>query len=346
VYAAAVVLHELLTGKNELRVPDSVEATIARIVQHVPSRVGDVRSDVPAALDDVLSQALAKDPASRHRDAAQLADALRALQRSSGDDLERHLSAAIEADFRDPRMATTLGVPDLATLDRAWRELPQEVVDFEVDVDVSPRSTEDMTVADPAPVRARRPRARRAVLGAAALAGVLAVAGAVAAFLHREGTSQTAAPLIVVNGQISGADGLVLDAASLHESAGGVSSVALDVAAGPISIGKGTSAFSPVAAAPARSDGVDGLTRAFSRQQPQVARCFVANAAEVTGTPEIAIRFGVDMAGRVTSAQVLPMAVGATPLGACLASVARATQFGPQSHEVSFRIPIVAHRAP
>jgi TonB family protein len=65
----------------------------------------------------------------------------------------------------------------------------------------------------------------------------------------------------------------------------------------------------------------------------------------LAGSPEIAIRFGVDASGRVTSAQVLPSAVASTPLGACLSGVAQGTQFGPQPHDVSFRIPIVARRS-
>jgi hypothetical protein len=36
--------------------------------------------------------------------------------------------------------------------------------------------------------------------------------------------------------------------------------------------------------------------------------------------------------------------VAPTPLGTCLADVARGTQFGRQTQEVSFRIPIVARR--
>ncbi|MGH7436737.1 MAG: hypothetical protein ACRENE_13775, partial [Polyangiaceae bacterium] len=93
------------------------------------------------------------------------------------------------------------------------------------------------------------------------------------------------------------------------------------------------------------SDGADALTRAFSRQQGPIAKCFSGNATDVSGAPEIAIRFGVNAAGHVTSAQVLPPAVASTPLGACLAGVAQATSFGPQPHDVSFRIPIVARRA-
>ena len=98
------------------QVPDSVEATVARIVQHIPSRVSEARPDAPAGLDEVLARALSKDPQARHRDAAELATALRELQQASEEELERHLSATVAVDFRDPLMASTLGVPDLASL--------------------------------------------------------------------------------------------------------------------------------------------------------------------------------------------------------------------------------------
>jgi serine/threonine protein kinase len=342
-YAAAVVLHELLMGKNELRVPDSVEATVARIVQHVPSRVSEMRPDAPAGLDEVLARALSKDPQARHRDAAELAAALRELQQASEDELERHLSATVAVDFRDPLMASTLGVPDLASLDRAWREPAPEAIDIEVDVDVPVRNSEGLTVADLARSQvARTPPRKTGYVVAIAVLGLLALGGGVyALFAGRNRERPGPAPVIVVNGQIAGADGLVFDA--------GLSPVASDVSSSAPTAGRIAEAASATRGAvptPARADGVDGLTRTFSRQQPQVARCFAANAAEVTGTPEIAIRFGVDTTGRVTSAQVLPAAVAATPLGACLAGVARATHFDPQQRDVSFRIPILAHRAP
>jgi len=345
VYAAAVVLHEILTGKNELRVADSVEATIARIVQHVPSSVGDARAEAPAGLDAILARALAKDPAKRHRDAAELAAELRALQRTSPDELDRHLAAAVGVDFRDPQIAIILDVPDLATLDRAWRAPPVEAIDIEVEVDV-PALSEEMTVADRARGQIGRAPSGKAIFVAAALAGLLAIGGAYVVFSRHDGPRQGPAPVIVVNGEISGADGLVLDAASPPPVA--VAPSTAPPVRAPMDPPATTAAVAMSSPAPpiAHSDGVDGLTRTFSRQQSQVARCFSANASDVTGTPEIAIRFAVDTAGRVTSAQVLPAAVAATSLGACLAGVARATRFAPQPRDLSFRIPIVAHRAP
>jgi eukaryotic-like serine/threonine-protein kinase len=86
------------------------------------------------------------------------------------------------------------------------------------------------------------------------------------------------------------------------------------------------------------------LTRAFARREPDVAKCFDAQAADLQGTPKLAIRFTVDVTGHVKTAQIFPPEVEATPLGQCLAGVARGTHFGPQAEEVSFRIPIVTRR--
>ena len=88
----------------------------------------------------------------------------------------------------------------------------------------------------------------------------------------------------------------------------------------------------------------DALTRAFARREPDVGRCFDAHASDLQGAPKLAIRFTVDVEGHVKSAQVSPPEVAGTPLGQCLADVARGTQFGRQAEEMSFRIPIVARQ--
>jgi len=58
----------------------------------------------------------------------------------------------------------------------------------------------------------------------------------------------------------------------------------------------------------------------------------------------VSIRFQIDTAGKVTSAQVLPASVAGTALGSCIAGVAKATDFGPQSNAMTFTIPITARR--
>ena len=339
VYAAGVVLHELLVGQNELK-SDSIERTIARILHHIPSSVRLVRASAPDGLDDVIAQAVAKRPGDRFRDAAEFAQALRALPGAEGDEIDRKLTAAIAADFRNPEMSSTLGVPDLATLDRAWRE-PSEVVGIRVPVN----NQESVTQVAPPSVPPNP--LRKVAIAAAGVVGLAAVVGGVVLATRRSGTEGTGpAPVIVVNGQVNGADGLTLEGGAAAPAPAPAPASASASAPAPAPASAPASAASAHTLSPvARADGTDSLTRAFSRQQPQVARCFASNASDVAGSPEIAIRFGVDVSGHVTSAQVLPGAVASTPLGVCLAGVAQGTQFGPQAHDVSFRIPIVARRS-
>ena len=355
VYAAAVVLHELLSGRNELRATGSIEATIARVVHHTPSRIATNRADVPKGLDDILVRALAKSPDDRFRDAAELAAALRRVLGVPDDELDRRLAAAIAADFRGSEIARTLDVTDLATLDRAWRGDLNEATDFEAVVAVAQsradaaldRAEAETVIAPAVPTVAGvhgAARPSRAMLyggGAAALV----VLGGAGLLLARPGPAPTgSSAVVVVNGQVSGVDGLIIDAGPAAVAPDPVAPV-VAAAAAPSSAPSASAVHAP-GGPPHAADGAEGLTRAFSRQQPQVASCFAAHASDITGSPEIAIRFGVDTAGHVTAAQVLPSAVASTPLGACLATVAQATKFSPQTHDVSFRIPIVARRTP
>lgn len=48
----------------------------------------------------------------------------------------------------------------------------------------------------------------------------------------------------------------------------------------------------------------------------------------------------------MVDAHIAPPEIGATRLGICITSAARATEFGPQSEAISFRIPITAKRSP
>ncbi len=344
VYAAGVVLHELLLGHNELR-SDSIERTIARILNHVPSPVKSVRPDAPEGLDRAIARALVKRPEERYPTAGEFADALRALPGIDGEELDERLAAAIAADFRDPKMSATLGVTDLATLDRAWRDVSQaEMMDTEV-VPFPQRESGVDTVVAP-PTAARRPGSSAKAIGiTAGVVGALALAAGVAVRRPEPGPVGPA-PVIIVNGQVS-SDGVPLEAGMSTAMPSPTGTLVSGAPSATDAVAAPTAAMTAHGqpGATVRTDGADSLTKAFSHQQSQVARCFASHAADVAGSPEIAIRFGVDATGHVTSAQVLPDAVAQTPLGGCLASVAKATAFGPQPHNVSFRIPIVARRA-
>jgi eukaryotic-like serine/threonine-protein kinase len=86
VYSAGVVLYEMLAGTPPFAGGSAVEVG----VRHLQDRPPPLPARVPAALRRVVDRALAKDPATRYRDGAAMAGALRA----AGERLEAGSAAA------------------------------------------------------------------------------------------------------------------------------------------------------------------------------------------------------------------------------------------------------------
>jgi serine/threonine-protein kinase len=120
-YACAVVLHELLLGRNVFRAENQA-ATMHRVMSHTPEPVEPARPDVPPGLDAMLTRALAKAPADRYPDARAFAAALRKLQREQESDVRARLADLLRADFGG-EMAALLNLESLVERDEAWRRL-------------------------------------------------------------------------------------------------------------------------------------------------------------------------------------------------------------------------------
>lgn len=77
VYSLACVLFEMLTGEAPFTGPTMQAVLTKRFTQSAPSAAA-IRRDVPAAIDDALQRALARDPGERIGSAAQFADMIAA----------------------------------------------------------------------------------------------------------------------------------------------------------------------------------------------------------------------------------------------------------------------------
>lgn len=78
VYSLSVVLYQMLTGK----LPYEADTPIGMAVKHLTDPIPDItatRTDLPAAVQAVITKALAKDPAQRYQTAGELAADLRAV---------------------------------------------------------------------------------------------------------------------------------------------------------------------------------------------------------------------------------------------------------------------------
>jgi hypothetical protein len=81
------------------------------------------------------------------------------------------------------------------------------------------------------------------------------------------------------------------------------------------------------------------LERTFAKRKSELAAC--ARAHPEGRGENLTMRFQIDTQGKVINTELLPAQVAATPLGACLTKIARATTFGPQPKGgTTFRIPL------
>ncbi|MDB4996801.1 MAG: Endo,4-beta-xylanase precursor, partial [Myxococcaceae bacterium] len=82
------------------------------------------------------------------------------------------------------------------------------------------------------------------------------------------------------------------------------------------------------------------------KNQPAIEACFRDQAANVSGSPEISVRFTIDAAGAVQRAELSPPELANVPLGTCILGVARSTRFPAESGPATFRIPLRARKLP
>jgi serine/threonine-protein kinase len=157
-YSCAVVLHEILIGRNVFR-GENQAATLNRVLHHRPELIEPLRPDVPHGLDAVLQKALAKSPQDRHADARELASALRRFQREPESEVRARFATQLKDDFgRD--MAEMLGLESLADRDEAWRRLSHQPISRdEIEIDSDSLIADGVEAEDPASMT-RRPRAR------------------------------------------------------------------------------------------------------------------------------------------------------------------------------------------
>jgi serine/threonine-protein kinase len=109
IYAFGCMAYELLTGAPPL-VKSSLRATMAAQVSEAPIPIGDVRSDVPIALADVIMQCLEKDPLQRPHSASVIVktiDTFQAQPITTGE----YTAAASSGAFRPISTTSSIPVP-------------------------------------------------------------------------------------------------------------------------------------------------------------------------------------------------------------------------------------------
>ncbi len=347
VYSCGVVLYQLLAGKNPFKGAQASE-TLHRVLTHTPTPLSVLREDVSPEVDAAIAKAMAKSPDDRFPSAAAFIEALRTGRTRSEEQIIEEFTEVVARDFQR-EMSDLLELESLDSRDRAWRDAQEGPPTGRIVLSSSPppAGAPNTTVHDmeqlvhtPSMLSTRVPpeearRGKRLIWLAAGL-GALALAASVAfglSITSRAPAPQASTRFLVIEKQ-SSEENAPLAAASTQ-------------AASEPSAAQEQGAVTAAAAttATAKQGSADSLSRAFQRQQGRIEQCFQAHTKDVEGQPRISVRFNIDQAGAVQGADLSPPALSGTPLGGCILSAARSTQFGPQRDALTFTIPITARRS-
>jgi serine/threonine protein kinase len=119
IFAAGIVLHEMLTGRRLFKADSSLES-MELVKSMVIPRPAELRPQVPAGLDAIVMRALERKRAERYQTAGELADALEAFlleQRFSSQELSGFLHNWFAEESHNHRLALSpeLLVPSLTS---------------------------------------------------------------------------------------------------------------------------------------------------------------------------------------------------------------------------------------
>lgn len=162
-YALGCVLYEALTGRQPFRA-DTAVATAAQRLERSAPPLAELRTDLPAGLDEIVVRAMAREPSGRYPSAGVLAEALTPYVQA--DDT----TASLMAPPAEERSATQV---DLAAVSQSGIA---ETVVRRVPAEPTEDRQEPPPADDPPPPRKRRLRRLLPVLLLLALAGGALVA--------------------------------------------------------------------------------------------------------------------------------------------------------------------------
>ncbi len=146
IYSLAASLHHLADGSPPFA-SKQLRTTVRRILTEPPAPFS--REGVPTSLVDTLARAMAKEPADRFRSAADLAEALRSVQRTMGD---KPTATPLRRSGDDPVVTEhlTTGAEDAHTVRRGTRTSADAASDSAAPGDAATVSSASASASAPA----------------------------------------------------------------------------------------------------------------------------------------------------------------------------------------------------
>jgi hypothetical protein len=337
VFSLGIVLYELTTRTRLFKAKNEVE-TMKQVLDAQVVKPSDVVPGYPPELERIVLRALERSAERRYQTARELQFDLEAFAR----DQKIQISSAALAEW----MEKTFGPKR-----EIWHELPALVAQAkEAKAPENTAATRKVPHAELANMAPPRPRGRaRQMATAAAMLLVLLVGGGAFALLRRSAVEPPPASgggtvlVVAENGNVA------VEQAPSPGSGGGSMPAAASATITPLA---GAAAPEPASSPPprgstsqarraARSPGVpEDFSAVVAKRAADIRRCFAEADGDDVSRSEISMRFEVGAGGAVTGLTVLPPAIGATPLGACLIKVGRGIAFAPRPAPIAFRIPV------
>jgi eukaryotic-like serine/threonine-protein kinase len=155
VYSVGAILYELLTGRPP-HAADTVERLLFKILSGPIAPIGALRPGVPAEIEQIVERALSRDPAKRHANAQELAEALQRAAASAALSvtLGGELSVRPSGEAKRRRLLrSAVGVALLGggVLAAAWLSQPAAPESFALDGDPGAALVARASDARPAP---------------------------------------------------------------------------------------------------------------------------------------------------------------------------------------------------
>jgi len=309
IYSLGCILFEMLLGVAPYDYDNWAELVSAHLHEALP-KPSELDPAIPKDVETLILKMLAKKPEQRHNTMNEVAQCLEVILREHANDWP-------------VRTTPTSGIRRPATpanLD------PTLLPSGEMPAVKEPTPTPSLKPPTPVPeTKKRTPWLAIALAGG----GVIALAGAaVLVFANKSKKSDDDTAYIVVDERQRPME--------TEKQVEPPPPAPADAAVAVVQVDAGVKATKP----PTTVDPA-ALTRTFGQQREAVAACFRQHPDDAA---ELSIRFSIDTAGKVITAEVQPANVATTGLGTCMHAVAMKTPFGPQPKAASFRVGPIQRR--
>jgi serine/threonine protein kinase len=347
IYSLGCILYEMLLGVAPFDYDSWAELVGAHIYEE-PARPREIDDSIPVDVEILVTKLLEKNPDDRFRSMQDAAQSLEVLLSQLGHERVRltppslkHTVASAKGVARAANVDPTLPQSGEQRAAAARRAPGPETVAAFADTS-KPTSTPQLAdLSAPAPAVSAAPitvSQRKTPWLAIGIAGAGVVALGAAAFVvlgNKSKGNENDTAYVVVDQRSSGASEATEKPAPPPVEKPADTPAPVEMTAATLDAGVTPTRPKPPND-PNQTDGA-ALTRTFGKQSPAISNCFTTHGQP---TESVWVRFQIDASGAVKGVEVQPETVANTPLGGCIAKVARSTQFGPQPKGATFKIPL------